>query len=131
MSEEKKFNYTYSAPSEAERTEIEEIRSKYLPIEERSEKLKKMKKLDSKVKNIPSAVSLFVGIFGLLLFGLGLTMVLEWSMYVFGIIVAAVGVFPISLAHLVYGKLSKKLKNKYSAEILGLSEELLNEKTDK
>ncbi len=43
------FSFTYSAPTERERKEIEEIRSRYLPKKEREEKYQKTKKLNFSV----------------------------------------------------------------------------------
>ena len=52
MNEEKKegFEYSYSAPTAGERREIEGIRSKYMPADERQQKLERLKALDRKVK---------------------------------------------------------------------------------
>lgn len=122
-----KFKYTYSAPSKEEREEIEDIRKGYLPKEEREEKLETLKKLDKLVKNIPVIYSLSDGIIGVLVFGLGLTMVLEWNMPVWGVIVSLLGVFIMSFAYLIYNLMKNKMMSKYKDEILSLSEELLNE----
>lgn len=122
-----KFKYTYSAPSKEEREEIEDIRKGYLPKEEREEKLETLKKLDKLVKNIPVIYSLSDGIIGVLVFGLGLTMVLEWNMLALGVIVSLLGAFIMSFAYLIYNLMKNKMMSKYKDEILSLSEELLNE----
>lgn len=122
------FEYKYSAPTSQERREIESIRNSYLNKPKGSDKLTRLRKLDSLVKNIPITISLIVGIVGLLIFGLGLAMVLEWNIMVWGIIVSVVGLVPISLAYPINNATEKYLKNKHSDEILKLSEELLNEK---
>ena len=128
MKDNEKFNFTYSAPTKSEREEIEDIRKNYLPKEKEDSKLIRLKKLDSMVKDIPMAVSLSIGIIGTLIFGLGLTMILEWKAIVAGIIVSILGIIPVVLAHFVYKKILHKLTEKYREEILKLSEELLNEK---
>lgn len=128
MKDNEKFNFTYSAPTKSEREEIEDIRKNYLPKEKENNKLIRLKKLDGMVKNIPMAISLSVGIIGTLIFGLGLTMILEWEIIVAGVIVSIFGIIPVVLAHFVYKKLLNKLTEKYREEILKLSEELLNEK---
>lgn len=123
----KEFKFTYSSPTKDERAEIESIRNSYLEKPEREQKFIELKKLDSKVKNTPVCVSLVFGIVGVLIFGLGLTMVLEWNILVWGIVVMAISLVPIFLAYPVFITISNKLKAKYSQKILNLSEELLNE----
>ena len=66
-----KFNYIYSAPTETERKEIEEIRSQYLPDAKNNEKMERLKALDSFVRNTAKLVAFSFGIFGILVFGLG------------------------------------------------------------
>lgn len=127
MDNKDKFEYTYRAPVKGEREEIENIRSKYLPKTKEETKLQRLKRLDSKVNNIPSTWALCVGIIGLLVFGLGLTMILEWNVVIWGVIVAIVGVIPMGLAYPLYRYVNKKVTAKYREEILKLSDELLNE----
>ena len=121
------FEFKYSAPTSAERKEIESIRNSYIQKDAQSIKLQQLRKLDSKVKNIPTIVALVLGVGGLLIFGLGMSMVLEWNLIVFGIIVSLVGFVPMILAAPVNQMLTKKLKAKYGKQIIELSEELLNE----
>lgn len=128
MKDNEKFNFTYSAPTKSEREEIEDIRKNYLPKAKEDSKLIRLKKLDGMVKDIPMALSLSVGIIGTLIFGLGLTMILEWKIIVFGVIVSILGIIPVALAYFVYKKILHKLTEKHREEILKLSEELLNEK---
>lgn len=123
----KKFNFSYSSPTKNERQEIESIRNQYIELSERDLKLVKLKKLDKKVKRIPTIVALTVGICGILIFGLGLTMVLEWNMIAWGSVVCVVGLAPIISTYFIYTRLTKKLKNKYGKEIVNLSDELLGE----
>lgn len=127
MDNKDKFEYTYRAPVKGEREEIEDIRSKYLPKSKEETKLQRLKRLDSKVNNIPTIWSLCIGIIGTLIFGLGLTMILEWNILVWGVIVSIVGVIPVLLAYPVYRYVTKKVTEKYREEILKLSDELLNE----
>lgn len=121
------FEYNYVAPTSEERKEIESIRNNYISQNKSVDKLEILRKLDNKVKSIPTIISLIFGIVGLLIFGLGLTMILEWKVTIGGIIVGAIGVIPMILAYPMYRKISNNLKNKYSDEIIKLSDELLNE----
>ena len=73
---ENKFEFTYSAPTETERKEIEFIRNQY-QTNNKNEKLQQLKNLDKKVNNIPTCVAIILGVIGILVFGLGLTMILE------------------------------------------------------
>lgn len=122
-----KFDYKYSAPTEEERREIDSIRRQYEPSGKVETKLDRLRKLDSKVKNAALIVSLTVGIIGCLVFGLGLSMVLEWKMLLWGVIVSVVGAVAMLFANQVHKHMINKGKQKYAEEILKLSEELLNE----
>lgn len=128
----KKFEYKYTSPSKEERREIEYIQNKYLtPTKKEKTKLDRLRELDSRVKEIPVIVSLALGIIGLLIFGVGLSMILEWNLLIWGIIVAVIGCVPMGFAYFSYNKLYTNLKNKYSEEILKLSKELLNDEDGK
>ena len=79
------------------------------------------------MKSVPTIWSLALGGVGALIFGLGLTMILEWSIWLWGVVLMAVGSVPMAIAYPVYKSVLKKYKNRYGEEILRLSEELLNE----
>ena len=124
---EKQFNYTYKAPTEEERREIESIKRQYQPKNENENKLARLRKLNNLVNGLATSVSLAVGVIGLLIFGLGLAMVLEWQIIIGGVIVCILGIPPIAVAYPVYNIILNKNKEKYSDEILKLSNELLNQ----
>ena len=127
-----KFEYSYSAPSEAERREIASIRRQYEPQSEKKEsKMERLRRLDAYVRNSANAISLVFGIVGILVFGLGLTMMLEWALYFWGVVVCIVGAITTALAYPVYSGTLRKNKKKYGEEILALSEELLKEREEK
>ena len=121
----KKFKYTYSALSEAERKEVEYIQSQYLSKDERTLKLDELRRLDRRVRVIPEVLGLTIGIVGLLIFGLGMAMILEWNILIWGVIVCIVGVVPMSIAYFAYKKTYIKLKDKYASDIINLSTQLL------
>lgn len=132
MSEQNdKFEYTYSAPTEEQRREINSIRKYYSPSEDGDDKFKRLKLLDSRVKNTSLAVALCFGIIGTLIFGLGITLALEWGNLFAGIIVSIIGIVPMILAYPIYKYVLKHNKGKYANEILSLTEELLNGIDDK
>lgn len=120
-----KFEYTYAAPTESERKTIERIRKNYLPQEKHESDLDRLKALDGKVQNPPMAFALSFGVVGTLVFGLGLTLILEFGKLFFGAVLSVVGVVPVALAYPVYRFVLKAQKKKYAAEILALSEKLL------
>ena len=121
------FNFRYSAPTEEERKEIDSIRRQYSPQEKTETKLERLRRLDSLVKNTAIIWSLCLGIIGSLIFGLGLSMILEWNIWLWGIVLMIIGSVPMAIAYPVYKTKLKKYKNCYGEEILRLSEELLNE----
>lgn len=122
-----KFKFNYSAPTNAERKEIESIRQSYLNESPSNEKLTKLRKLDHKVRQTPTTIAISFGIICTLIFGLGMTMVLEWHLILWGCIVGFVGFVPLLFTYPIFNALEKHYKAKYSNEILKLSEELLND----
>lgn len=125
-----KFIYKYETIDDKTKREVSKIRQKYLPKSENESKIKLLNKLNKKVQVIPTIVAIILGILGVLIFGLGLTMVLEWSLFLWGILVSLVGFIPSILAYPVYTKLHKILKDKYGETIINLSNEILS-KNDK
>ena len=122
-----KFSFKYIAPTEQERKEIDSIRRQYVPVEQKESKLERLRRLDALVKNTATIWSLVLGVIGTLIFGLGLTMILEWNIWLWGIVLMVVGSVPMATAYPIYKKTLNKNKEKFGEEILRLSEELLNE----
>ena len=122
-----KFKYSYSAPTELERREIARIKKNYESDSGENSKLTRLRKLDAFVRNSSMALGISSGVIGLLIFGLGMSMMLEWNIYLWGVLVSLFGIIPIALAYPAYKLLLRKNKNKYGAEILRISEELLGE----
>lgn len=124
------FKYTYSAK---EQDEIKSIRQKYQPQEE--DGMVRLRKLDAKVTQKATSVSLVLGLLGVLIMGTGMSFVMTdlgvilkmkdmISMSV-GIIIGLVGIILVALAYPVYNKVIKKEREKIAPEILKLTEELL------
>lgn len=128
MEENKRFEYTYKAPTEQERREIESIRRQYAAHGAAPEGgIERLRYLDNRVKSAAICWSLVLGVVGLLIFGVGLTMALEWDLLLWGIVVGLVGLVPMFCAYPVYCRLFQRNKAKYGEEILRLSEELLEQ----
>lgn len=121
------FNFKYTAPSQEERKEIDSIRRQYAPQEHAESKIERLRRLDSLVKNTAIIWSLVLGVVGTLVLGLGLTMILEWNIWLWGVVLMVFGSVPVAFAYPVYKFVLNKGKAKYGDEILRLSEEILNE----
>lgn len=72
-------------------------------------------------------VSLCVGILGTLLFGTGLTCILQFGYLILGIIIAVIATPIVALAYPIYKRILARGKEKYGEEIIRLSNELLGE----
>ena len=130
--DDNKFSYTYSAPTEEERREIDSIRQRYVKQERNEEsKLERLRKLDGKVRNPATIIALVFGIVGLLTLGLGLTCVLEWNLWTEGIVFMIVGFIPVALAYPIHGLILARNRKKYGDEIIKLTEELLSDETNR
>lgn len=121
-----KFEYNYNAPTPKEQEIIKNILAQYEPKNSVSEKVNDLKKLDFKVKKLPTIFGYILGISGILVFGLGLTMILEWNNYILGSIISTIGLIIIFIAYPIYKTIYKKMKDKYSDQIIELSRQLLD-----
>lgn len=129
MENQDKFDYSYTAPTEEERKEILAIRNTYIPSDKVDTKLDLLRKLDNKVISRPKIISIIVGVIGTLVFGLGLSMILEWSIFVWGLVLSIVGAIIDCVAYPLYNVISKFYKKKYSNQIIELSDEILNKES--
>lgn len=124
-----KFEYTYSAPTEDERAEIESIRNTYIQHDNYVDSdLKKLRKLDQNVKNPPLILALVVGIIGTLIFGLGITFATEWTNLAVGIPVGLFGAMIMTVNPFVHKVFLAHRKQKYGEKIIALSDKLLDDK---
>lgn len=122
-----KFVHRHIALDDDERREITAIKNRYSDEPLATDKLTELRKLDGKVKNPPMIWSLVLGIVGILVFGLGLTMILEWLRLILGIAVMLAGCAVMVTAYPTYNLLFARGKKKYGEKIMRLSEELLGE----
>lgn len=124
--QEDKFTYDYTAPTQDERREIEDIMRRY--DNNKKSSIERLRELDGKVKKLPMALSISLGVIGILIFGLGLTLVLEWDNLTWGIIISLIGCVPMAIAYPVYNYIFSKNKKRYGKEILELSKKILEDK---
>lgn len=122
-----KFTYTYTAPTESERRVINDIRRRYLPKSEYETKFEQLKAADARLRNIPRATGIALGVVGTLVFGLGMSFALEWNNILAGALISLAGVILIALAYPIYGVLFNRNKKKHGEEILKLTSELLGD----
>ena len=113
------FEYTYSAPEQAE---IRRIRAKYVPREETT--LEKLRRLDAEAERPGMVVSLTLGILGVLIFGAGLCFCLVWERYLTGIPTGVLGLLLLSLAYPSYKRITQKQRKKLAPQVLALTEQL-------
>lgn len=121
------FQYTYSAK---EQEELQQIRRKYLPKEET--KMEQIHRLDAQVTQKATMVSIVVGVIGLLVLGVGMSLVMtdlgtalgDFSL-VAGIIIGIAGMILIGIAYPLNNYVLKKEREKIAPEILRLTEELM------
>ncbi len=122
-----KFKIDYDG-NKSLKEEVESIRDSYIEKSESQIELEYLRKIDSRVKNIPLIISLSFGIIGTLLFGYGMAEFLKLkNYYVLGGISIGIGIIFIAIAYPLYNKIYKYLKNKYKDQILELSEKILND----
>lgn len=124
------FVYTYSAK---EQDEIKRIRQKYQVQEE--DGISRLRKLDDKVTQKATVMSLVPGIIGALVLGMGMSLIMtefgailgmtEIVKMTMGIVVGIVGMILVALAYPTYRKVLKKERDKIAPEILKLTEELM------
>ena len=127
---DKSFKYTYSAK---EQDEIRQIRQKYQQQEE--DEISRLRKLDAKVSQKATVVSLVLGIVGTLVMGTGMSFIMtEFSSWVgltgiigmvVGSILGLIGIIMVVLAYPVYNKVLKREREKIAPEILRLTDTLL------
>lgn len=122
-----KFSYTYSAPTQEERREIEDIKRQYDGSKQEKDNITKLRELHARVNRPPLILAIVLSVIGVLIFGTGLTLILEWNALVWGIVVMIIGCVPMVLAYPLKQLLLKRNKQKYGGEIVKLSDELLNE----
>ena len=131
MSQDTTFSYKYSAK---ENKEVQEIRKKYLPQGE--SKIEELKRLDKYVQSSGTMEALCAGIGGFLVFGLGMCLAMQvigsgLVAIVFGILFGIAGTCGMLAAYPVYRKIFNRTKEKYTARILELTEELISDKKER
>lgn len=115
------FEYTYSADKQRE---IEQIRKKYLPVEE--DKMETLRRLDKSAEKPGKAIAIVMGVVGTLLLGIGMCCTMVWSdiLFVPGIGIGLFGILIVACSYPAYIKVTKKQRAKIADQILELSNEI-------
>ena len=121
MSDEKKFEYTYSA---RQQEEIEAIKKKYIPVKEA--KMDVLRKLDKSADKKGTIIGILLGVLGTLIMGGGMSlcMVLAGIYMIPGILLGLIGMVFIAMAYPVFKTVTKKQREKIAPQIIALTEEL-------
>ena len=129
MENKDSFKMTYSAGQQAE---IENIRKKYLPPEEKEDKMAQVRALDARAEKRAMAFSLVFGILGAMVLGIGMSLimsdfgkVLGTAALPVGIVAGVIGIALVALAYPVYQHTLKKEREKIAPTILRLTDELM------
>lgn len=113
-----------------EKKYVENIKKEY--SEKDNTKLDELKSLDKKVKTAPMVFAYVFGSVAALILGVGMCLAMKviggtTTWMVVGILVGVVGLALMTINAPIYFRLLNARKKKYSAEILKLSNEILNE----
>lgn len=117
------FEFTYSAP---EQEEIRKIRDKYLPQDERTNKMELLRQLDASVTRKGTVAALCLGVISTLIFGISMCCCMVWtSLFFVGILIGIVGMAGMGAAYPVYSVITKKERQRIAPQILKLTEDLM------
>lgn len=130
--EENGFVYNYSAKEQAE---VKRIREKYMSAPKAEDKMEYLRKLDASVTRTAQIVALIFGIVGVIILGLGMSIIMtdlsefmglsnNMAMIV-GIIIGIVGGALASIAYPIYNVIVKRKRKKIAPEIIRLTDELM------
>ena len=124
------FKYTYSAK---EQEELKKIREKYTQKEE--SKFDRLRRLDSAATNKAQCLSLTLGIIGLLVLGLGMSLCMSdlgdklsispALCMIIGVCIGILGSILVGCAYPFYNIALKRERKRIAPEILRLTDELL------
>jgi len=129
MNNENTFSFTYSAK---ENQEVLNIRSQYAEVKQTE--LDQLKALDAKVKRPANVFAYTYGSVAAIIMGAGMSLVMTEigaviglaNAMVPGIVIGVVGMIMALSTHPIYKKILSGRKKKYAAQILTLSEKIMN-----
>ncbi len=119
--------------NQEEKVLVEQIRSQYLEQEQKPSAMEELKALDAKVKLPATVFAYSFGILGTIVMGAGMSLIMT-DLYAFfgltnglvaGIVVGVLGMVMVGLNWPIYNAILDARKKKYAAQILELSDKLL------
>lgn len=127
MKNQETFKMTYSAQQQEE---VEAIRNKYVPKE--GDKMEQLRTLDGSATKKATTTSITVGLFGTLLLGMGMSLIMSdlgtligRAALPLGIATGVLGMGILACAYPLYLRRLKKEREKIAPEILRLTDELM------
>ena len=135
---ENKFVYTYAAPTEEDRREIESIKRQYSVCEGKTDAslpateltINSLRAMHRHVERFPKTIAVLLVILGALIFGTGMSLTLVWEQYPIGVPVGIIGMALLGCIVFIHKSLLKKRQKKYGAKIVALCDMLLNEESN-
>ena len=117
------LHYTYSAKQQEE---IRNIRKRYLPAEEKEDKMAQLRRLDQSATKKGTVVSIAAGMIGCLLLGVGMCCTMIWmeQLFIPGVVIGVIGIAVVAVSYPLYTHITKKEREKIAPQILKLTEEL-------
>ena len=107
---------------------VEKIRDEY--VEKKATKLDELKQLHKRAERPAEVFAYVFGSIGSLVMGAGMSLIMEGAALSFampvGLALGIVGLAMVSVNYFIYKKILAKSKKKYAAQILELTNELLN-----
>ena len=96
--------------------------------EQKSSEVDKLCALDKKVKVPVNVLAYTIGVIGALILGTGMCLVMKviGDLMALGIVIGVLGIAIVSVNYPIYKLFLKSRKDKYSKEIIELSEQILN-----
>lgn len=119
---DKGFNFSYSP---ARNDEVDRIAAKYVQAEKKPDSdLERLKRLDRAAERPGTLAGIAVGIAGVLVMSLGLSLVLSFDHLIAGLTVGILGLGIAAAATPVYRAVTVRSRERYRDEILALSERI-------
>ena len=117
-----KFNYSYSS---ARNEEAERIASKYINVDVRGDAdLERLRALDKRAEFPGTMAGIFLGLAGVLILGLGMSLILRSDHFAIGVVTGVIGLAAAGLAAPVSLAVTRRNREKIKDEVLALTEKI-------
>ncbi len=122
---ENKFTYSYSP---AKNSEVDRITAKYTePYTKNDSDLEELKRLDRRAEMPGTYIGIAVGLAGVLILGLGLSLVLSFDHLIAGLLTGILGLVTAGAATPISKAVTRRGREKYRDQILELSKKIRSE----